>query len=116
MKTVQTQADIPRDAIRADLRADGSWLVYMLGDQLPEIAAAPEAVTLTAQQFRDRFTDAELAAMVSSADTGVKLLVLKVQTADPFTMDNATVQAGLDYLQSKGILTAERRAVIGSLT
>lgn len=85
---------------------------------LQELAALPalaEVVTVTAQQFRDRFTDAELAAMLASADMGVKILVLKIQTADPFPMDRPSVQQGLDYLVSKGILTEPRRAAVGSL-
>jgi len=110
--------DADRPFLTARGNADGTVTLYYPGDDIPPlpVVEASTSVTLTAQQFRDRFTDAELAAMVSSTDTGVKLLVLKVQTADPFPMDNATVQAGLDYHVSKKILTAERRAIIGRLT
>jgi hypothetical protein len=65
---------------------------------------------ITAEAYRSMFTDAELAAMVSSTDVNVKVLVLKVQTTQGFTWDNPSVAAGLDYLVSKGILTPARRA------
>ena len=120
MRLVDSPKNAPPEAVLCSPADGGRWRVYLPGDaDIPQFLTSPPepaAVTLTAQQFRDRFTDAELAAMVSSTDTGVKLLVLKVQTADPFPMDNATVQAGLDYLVSKKILTAERRAVVGRLT
>lgn len=65
---------------------------------------------VSAESYRSMFTDAELAAMVASTDVGVKVLVLKVQTTQGFLWDNPSVAQGLDYLVSKGILTAARRA------
>ena len=112
---VDTLQHVPIDALRADAQADGRWLVYMPGDTLPEIQSQ-DVATVTAQQFRDRFTDVELVAMLTSTDAGIKLLVLKIQTADPFPMSRPSVQQGLDYLVSKKIITAERREIVGALT
>ncbi len=69
------------------------------------------AFYVSSEAYRSMFTDAELTAMVTSTDPGVKLLVLKVQTTPGFLWDNPSVAQGLDYLVSKGILTPARRAI-----
>lgn len=88
------------------------FLVYT-GDDIPQ-DASPAERTLSVQDFRSRFTDAELAGVVSSADVAVKVLLVKLQTRADVDLADPQIAAGLDLLVSKGLLTAARRAVIGA--
>lgn len=108
-----TDADRPFICSRG--HSDGTVSLYYEGDEIPPtpVTETSTARIVTAQEFRDRFTDAELSAMLASSDATVKLLVLKIQTADPFPMDKPAVQQGLDYLVAKGIISAARRSVVG---
>lgn len=115
MRTVQTLSDVPLNALRADAQDDGSWLVYEHGDTLPTpTTPGPEPRTISVQDFRSRFTDAELAGIVSSADVAVKVLLVKLQTRDEVDLADPQIAAGLDLLVSKGLLSAPRRAVVGA--
>lgn len=53
MKTVATIYDIPRDFAAAVMQADGTWLVYMPGDELPPAppAADPVPGSITKRQL-----------------------------------------------------------------
>lgn len=114
MRFVESLVDVPPDALRADVQSDGRWKVYESGDDLPAVPALPEPRTLSVQDFRSRFTDAELAGVVSSADVAVKVLLVKLQTRADVDLADPQIAAGLDLLVSKGLLTAARRAVIGA--
>lgn len=78
----------------------------------PEENAAPEAPTskfVTAQEFRDLFTQDELLGMMSSNDNGVRLLMFKVQTnISGIDLLGAEAQQGLAYLVSNSLLAADR--------
>ena len=66
---------------------------------------------VTAEQFRDRFTAAELAAILAAQQTDAQIaqfLYLVATATGPFSLDDPRVVAGLTYLVSKGLLTAER--------
>lgn len=118
MKTILasevTDADRPFVCSRG--HADGTVTLYYEGDVVPELEVAVSAPVryATAQEYRDRFTQAELLAMLASTDPMVNLLVLKVTTAPPEGIDllSAAVAQGLAYLVSQGILTADRPDVI----
>lgn len=119
MKTYARLLDVPASALLAQVQPDGTVLAYFDGDQLPPSPPqAPPAPTrfVTAQEYRQRFTNPELLALLSSTDAGVKLLVLKVSTAPPEGIDllSPTVSAGLAYLVAQGVLAADRPAQIAA--
>ena len=73
--------------------------------------AAPADRYVTAEQFRDRFTGAEMAAILAAQQTDAQIaqfLYLVATATGPFSLDDPRVVAGLPYLVSKGLLTADR--------
>ena len=73
--------------------------------------AAPADRYVTAEQFRDRFTAAELLAISAAGQTDamVAFFLAKLGTAfGPFSLDREDVIDGLNYLVSKGLLAANR--------
>lgn len=79
---------------------------------------APLQRNITPEQFRDRFTAAELAGITSLAYSGtgdatVQIMLLKATSAtEGIDLGSAEVISGLDYLVSKGKLTAARKAEV----
>lgn len=70
---------------------------------------------VTAEQFRDRFTTAEMSAIVAAQNTDAQIatfLYLVATAAVPFSLDDPRVVNGLPYLVSKGLLAADRPAKI----
>lgn len=119
MRVILSLRDLRETDLRAVPDVGGGWKVYEQGDVLPDLgwpAAAP-ALQLDVQAFRERFTDAELGAILSIADVRVKALLAKLYTRqEPIDMSpGGTAQQGLDLLQSLGLLTPARRAVIGAV-
>ena len=76
--------------------------------------ASPRVIP--ASEFRDRFTQTELAGVLSAAysgDVNCQLLLLKVQTnTDGIQLDSTDTVQGIGYLESINVLTAERAAQI----
>ena len=73
--------------------------------------AAPADRYVTAEQFRDRFTGAELAAILAAQQTDAQIaqfLYLVATATGPFSLDDPRVVAGLPYLVSKGLIAANR--------
>ena len=112
-----------RNSLRAKawkLREDGKWQGAETPAELAAItpASVPSSVIISAAEFRDRFTSAELLGISTLAysgtgDPAVQLLLLKVATnRDGIDLASADVIAGLDYLISKGKLLAGRKAEI----
>lgn len=68
--------------------------------------------TVTVSEFRDRFTDAEMDAVLTLAYSGdaiARKLLLKIQTAsEGVNLEAAEVAAGLGYLVSRGVIAAPR--------
>lgn len=62
--------------------------------------------------FLARFTDAEMAAVVASEDVHVRVMRFKFDAHPTVESDNAELIAGLNYLVSIGILTADRPAAL----
>ena len=66
---------------------------------------------VTSEQFRDRFTEAELLAISADGQTDamVAFFLAKLGTASgPFSLDREDVIDGLNYLVSKGLIAANR--------
>lgn len=107
--------DADRPFVYAHGNADGTVTLYYEGEPRPvrNDPPPPPSKWVSAQQFRDAFTTAELAGILASADANVRLLVFKIQTnRDGFDLLSADVQGGLAYLVSKGLLAAGRPAQI----
>lgn len=95
---------------------DGKWRGYETEAELPPEPVVAEQRIVAAHEFRDRFTAAELGAIVNRAysgtgDVNAQLLLLKVQTAvGGINLDSPEVIGGLDYLVSVGVIPAEAKA------
>ena len=63
-------------------------------------------------QFFQKFTPAETSAILNSTYTTVKTFVLSMQLYQVVYPDDPSCKAGLDYLVSIGILTADRETAI----
>jgi hypothetical protein len=106
------------DAVAVEITADGRAIVYEPGDELPAhlvVPPAPSTRTITPGEFRDRFSPAEQAAFAALAfggDLTAQTLLIKLSTSLEVDLDSPTVDAGLDYLVSKGVITAARKAEI----
>jgi len=73
--------------------------------------AAPADRYVTAEQFRDRFTAAELSAILAAQQTDPQIaqfLYLVATATDRFSLDDPRVANGLPYLVSKGLLASNR--------
>lgn len=73
--------------------------------------AAPADRYVTAEQFRDRFTAAELLAISAAGQTDamVAFFLAKLGTASgTFSLDRQDVIDGLNYLVSKGLIASNR--------
>lgn len=101
---------------------DGTYDVWVEGEPQPAWYQVPIPVDasriITAAEFRDRFSPAELAGISALAysgtgDVGAQLLLLKVATnRDGIDLGSADVIAGLDYLVGKNKITGARKLEI----
>jgi hypothetical protein len=118
MRTVPLPIHSDLNAVAVEITADGQAVVYEPGDDLPAHLAAltaPIVRTITPGEFRDRFTAAEQAAFTTLAfggDQNAQAIMLKLSTSLEVDLDSPTVAAGLDYLVSKGVISAARKAEI----
>lgn len=84
----------------------------------PTIVSDPviEPNIIPAFDFRDRFTQTELATLLAHAyggDTISQLLLLKVQTANAgIDLNSQSVKDGVGYLAMVGVITADRIPVV----
>lgn len=82
----------------------------------PNYLAELSPRSIPASEFRDRFTTQELAGILTAAyggDINAQLLLLKVQTnTNGIELDTDETIQGIQYLQSIGVLTTDRAAVI----
>lgn len=74
---------------------------------------APPTV-LTRLEFIWRFQPAEFMAIKSSLNPNIQFFLYQLESAQEVHPSHPTVQQGLQYLVSIGLLTAERAAVIGA--
>jgi hypothetical protein len=120
MRTVTLPLAAGTAALAVVAHADGTATLYEAGDTLPADLVAQPAFPrrIDAAAFRDRFTPAELAGVTALAyggtgDVPAQLLLLKVATnRDGIDLDDAETIGGLDYLISKGKITAPRKVEI----
>ena len=86
-------------------------IFVLTGADCPAVASLRN---ITTEDFRDRFTPAELLAVASSSDPVVKFALLKLSTkALPYVdLDNAEVIATMAHLVTVGLLTPARAAAI----
>ncbi len=92
--------------------AESSIIVYTETDAEEHLPAVSRVITTEA--FRDRFTPAELLAIVASADAQIKYVLLKLSTKEqPFLdLDNPEVIATMDRLVTLSLVTAPRKTAI----
>ena len=67
---------------------------------------------ISVREFRNRFTENELEAMLNlaySGDVTARKLLLKLQTiGETLDLENPSIIAGMDYWVTNNVLTAER--------
>lgn len=87
------------------------YLVMTEGD-IPVSAQAPSPRSVSVMEFRSRFTDAEMTAILiaSRTDATVALFLLKLQTRTEIDLDDPNVSAGLTYLTAATLLAAGRKS------
>lgn len=89
---------------------NGSQVVVYTGVDIPSSARS-----ILPYDFRQRFTENEMGAILLTAyngDANIRKLLLKLQTTESVDLDDAVVIAGVDYLVSQAIITAERKTEI----
>lgn len=83
-------------------------------DSTPRFIAPPQAIVWTAYQFLLRFTEAELTGIKQDAATDPvtwRFLTLATAAQEIINNDPTTI-AGMDYLVSKNLITAQRKQEI----
>lgn len=92
--------------------AESSIIVYTETDAEKHIS--PVSRVITTEAFRDRFTPAELLAIVASADAQIKYALLKLSTKEQplVDLDNPEVIATMDRLVTLSLVTAARKTAI----
>ena len=92
--------------------AESSIIVYTEADAEKHIL--PVSRVITTEAFRDRFTPAELLAIVASADAQIKYALLKLSTKEQplIDLDNPEVIATMDRLVTLSLVTAARKTAI----
>ena len=86
-------------------------IVVTTGD---DVFVPPSSRIITTEAFRDRFTSAELLAIVASSDAQIKYALLKLSTKEQplIDLDNAEVIATMDRLVTLSLITAARKTAI----
>jgi hypothetical protein len=94
------------------LPAEETVIVYTEPDSLAQ--RVPISRIITTEAFRDRFTPAELLAIVASADAQIKYALLKLSTKEQplIDLDNPEVIATMDRLVTLSLVTAARKTAI----
>ena len=84
--------------------------VYTGADAPPEVSQR----IITTEAFRDRFTSAELLAVVSSSDAQIKYALLKLSTKEQpiIDLDNPEVATIMARLVTLGLITSARSTAI----
>ena len=98
---------IPNEPMNADWQAYQVWLA--LGNTpSPAPPPPPADVVVTFLQFMALFTPTEQAALVNTTDTQTKLFVLMASGVGTLDLSNSEVIAGVNYIASIGLITADR--------
>lgn len=94
------------------LSVDPTGLVWNSSEQ--NFTAPPMSPMITSLAFIKRFTISEYQSIYASTDPSVALFRLELDHAPGGMVDlsNPDVQSGVQYLASKGLLTADRASAI----
>lgn len=92
--------------------AEDSIILYTEVDA--EKHLLPVSRVITTEAFRDRFTAAELLAVVSSSDAQIKYALLKLSTKEQqiIDLDNPEVATIMARLVTLGLITSARSTAI----
>lgn len=92
--------------------AEDSIILYTEVDA--EKHLSPVSRIITTEVFRDRFTPAELLAIVASSDAQIKYALLKLSTKEQplIDLDNTEVIATMDRLVTLSLVTTARKTAI----
>ncbi len=80
--------------------------------KVPWTGEHPMETGITVLEFRQRFTFAERIAILESIDAGIGVFVEDLRAAVRVHVEHPHVIEGMDYLVSKGVITAERKVEI----
>ena len=107
---VAAAAELPVDG-KKELTVNAEQIVVTTGD---DVFVPPSSRIITTEAFRDRFTSAELLAIVASTDAQIKYALLKLSTKEQplIDLDNAEVIAIMDRLVTLSLITAARKTAI----
>ena len=102
-----TQAQVDREA---EIFVLNKQLVALQNAPLPDIAAEPVSRVLTKTQYMNRFTDAELGAIYSTAKVVVNVQVWleRFNAATEIDLDSPNVIGGLQAMEAAGLIGAGR--------
>ncbi|MBK8113505.1 MAG: hypothetical protein IPK44_02680 [Candidatus Accumulibacter sp.] len=114
------EADAESARAAAVLSGDPAHVHVIPAEQIIRVytgADAPPAVSqriITTEAFRDRFTTAELLAVVSSSDAQIKYALLKLSTKEQpiIDLDNPEVATIMARLVTLGLITSARSTAI----
>ena len=115
MRTISSLGELRASDQRAVPDGSGKWTVFERGDAVPAIVetGGPSGKQLTAEEFRNAFTQAEIDNLLASTDAGVKRLLYRISTnRSGIDCGSAEVLGGLAYLVTAGLLTNARRIAI----
>ena len=106
--------------LHALVAGEGPYAAMSPDDAEAALNAATVATAGTAllapDEFVDRFTPAEFAGIEASGDPLIRKLMFRLRTRQaPLDLASATVQQGLGYMASIGLLSEERAAAIGAV-
>jgi len=116
--TREVDAEAARAA--AVLAGDAAHVHVIPAEQIIRVYTgvdAPPAVSqriITTEAFRDRFTAAEMLAVVSSSDAQIKYALLKLSTKEQqiIDLDNPEVATIMARLVTLGLITSARSTAI----
>lgn len=107
----------------ATLAASGYTAITLASDPTGQVwnpstktfsPAPPKPTILDPWMFVQRFTPQEYSAVAGSTDPIVRQFLLMVTVAKQIDVGDATVQGGIQYLATTGLITSARAAVIGA--
>lgn len=114
------EADAEAACAAAVLAGDPAHVHVIPAEQIIRVYTgvdAPPAVSqriITTEAFRDRFTAAEMLAVVSSSDAQIKYALLKLSTKEQqiIDLDNPEVATIMARLVTLGLITSARSTAI----
>lgn len=113
----QTEVEPPApDTWPAGKRPNWTGHEWVFLDWPPPIPL-PAPRLIPVKDFRARFTDDEIAAILKlsyygAGDVNAAMLLFKLQTSDEIDLDSQAVADGITYLISRGLIAPERGAEI----